>query len=81
MSGRRGAPLPGFCLLSWVAMDEGQPVDPKNELSERDRRCVELFQRAVTEGPRERGPILVELNNALRPLKMGVVMMGGRKYG
>jgi hypothetical protein len=72
---------PDFTRAIVAAMDQGQPVEPQTELSERDRRCVELFRRAVVEGPRERATILLELNNTLRPLKMGVVMMGGRKHG
>lgn len=51
------------------------------ELSERDRHAVELFRRAVSQGPRARGPLLVELNATLRPHKLSVVTMAGRGRG
>jgi hypothetical protein len=52
------------------------------DISTADRRALELYRRAVLEGPRERAAILPELNALLARHKLALVQTaGGRKYG
>ena len=57
-------------------------VEPgeQQELTERNRRAHELFKLVVVGSPRDRPPILLGLNAELRPYKLALVAMGGRKY-